>query len=128
MAESFRCAADAAERGDPLAGSASTFPAFLLLEHPGPWGVDALRDARLPDGLGAHLASTARGTGVRVLLARRHRGGPARTSGQDKPGHRVIAAHAGAGWLRAPAWPTLRRWPRSTSPPWAPACARAGRR
>lgn len=101
MAEPFRCAADAAGRGDPLAGSASTFPAFLLLEHPGPWGVDALRDARLPDGLGAHLASAARGTGVRVLLARRHRGGPTRTAGQDNPGHRVIAAHAGAGWAES---------------------------
>lgn len=101
MAESFRCAADAAERGDPLVGSASTFPAFLLLEHPGPWGVDVLRDARLPDGLGAHLTSAARGTGVRVLLARRHRGGPERTSGEDAPGHRVIAAHAGAGWAES---------------------------
>ncbi|WP_107766091.1 sucrase ferredoxin [Nocardioides terrigena] len=107
MAEPFRCAADAAERGDPLPGSASTFPAFLLLEHPGPWGVDALRDARLPDGLGAHLASAARGTGVRVLLARRHRGGPARTSGEDHPGYRVIAAHTGAGWSEGATVPDL---------------------
>lgn len=97
MADPFRCAAGAEERGDPLAGSASTFPAFLLLEHPGPWGVDALSDARLPDGLGAHLASAARGTGVRVLLARRHGAGATRRPG-DAPGHRVVAAHAGAGW------------------------------
>jgi hypothetical protein len=99
LAEAFRCAADAAERGDPLAGTASTFPAFLLLEHPGPWGVDALRDAPLPDGLGARLASAATGTGVRVLLARRHRGGGARGTRVRSPGHRVVAAHAVGGWL-----------------------------
>lgn len=94
MADPVRCAAEAERRGDPLVGSASTFPAFLLLEHPGPWGVDALRDARLPDGLGAHLTAAARGTGVRVLLARRH--GSPRRAAED--GHRVIAAHTRAGW------------------------------
>ncbi|WP_107773860.1 sucrase ferredoxin [Nocardioides sediminis] len=97
MADPVRCAAEAARRGDALAGSASTFPAFLLLEHPGPWGVDALLDARLPDGLGAHLTAAARGTGVRVLLARRH-GSPRRSAGD---GHRVVAAHARAGWCEA---------------------------
>jgi hypothetical protein len=102
LADAFRCAADAGERGDPLPGTASTFPAFLLLEHPGPWGIDALRDAPLPDGLGAHLASSARGTGVRVLLARRHRGGATRAArgARDRsPGHRVVAAHAAGGWM-----------------------------
>jgi hypothetical protein len=100
LGDPFRCAAGALERGDPLPGSASTFPAFLLLEHPGPWGVDALRDARLPDGLGPHLVDAARGTGVRVLLARRHRG--VRAGGaRGAPGHRVVAAHAGAGWAES---------------------------
>ena len=51
----FRCAAASEERSESLAGSASTVSAFLLVEHPGPWGVDALRDARLPDGLGDAL-------------------------------------------------------------------------
>ena len=41
----FRCAAEARARGDELAGTASTVRGFLLLEHAGPWGVDALRDA-----------------------------------------------------------------------------------
>ena len=67
----FRCAAEARARGDELAGTASTVRGFLLLEHAGPWGVDALRDARLPDGLGAHLRAASRRHGVRVLLARR---------------------------------------------------------
>ncbi len=100
MADPFRCAAGAEERGDPLPGSASTFPAFLLLEHPGPWGVDALRDARLPDGLGPRLAAAARGTGVRVLLARRHGASRPRRRGVG-PGHRVVAGHAGAGWAES---------------------------
>jgi hypothetical protein len=50
--------------------------------------VDALRDARLPDGLGARLAAAGRRTGVRVLLARRP--GRARQVG----GVRVFAARA----------------------------------
>ncbi|MGZ4456640.1 MAG: sucrase ferredoxin [Nocardioides sp.] len=76
----FRCAAASALRDDGVAGSASTVRAFLLLEHDGPWGVDALRDARLPDGLGTALRGRAGRAGVRVLLVRRpdreRRGGP----------------------------------------------------
>jgi hypothetical protein len=67
----FRCAAASRERGDALAGTASTVRSFLLLEHAGPWGVDVLRDARLPDGLGAHLREVAGRHRVRVLLVRR---------------------------------------------------------
>ena len=46
----FRCSAAGLERGDAIAGTASTVRAFLLVENPGPWGVDALRDSRLPAG------------------------------------------------------------------------------
>ena len=67
----FRCATASRARGDELAGTASTVRSYLLLEHPGPWGTDALRDARLPDGLGAHLEEQARRHRVRVLLVRR---------------------------------------------------------
>jgi hypothetical protein len=44
----YRCSAAGLERGDPLAGTASTYRSFLLIENPGPWGVDAIRDSRLP--------------------------------------------------------------------------------
>lgn len=91
MGEPFRCSAASRERGDQLAGTASTVRAFLLVEHPGAWGVDALRDARLPDGLGARLAAEGRRTGVRVLLVRR----PGRSSGGG--GVRVFAARAAGG-------------------------------
>ena len=38
----FRCAAAARMRADPLAGSAPQTRGWLLLEHPGPWPVDAV--------------------------------------------------------------------------------------
>ena len=95
----FRCAAASADRGDDLAGTASTVRSFLLLEHAGSWGSDALRDARLPDGLGAHLARAGRAAGVRVLLVRR----PGRRASGGRT--RVFAAHAAGArsWLEA-AW------------------------
>jgi hypothetical protein len=91
----FRCAAASRARGDELAGTASTVRSFLLLEHAGPWGADALRDARLPDGLGDHLREASGRHRVRVLLVRRP-GGRA----TDGP-VRVVAARAAgpASWL-----------------------------
>ncbi|NYE36631.1 hypothetical protein F4692_001764 [Nocardioides cavernae] len=91
----FRCAVASRERGDELAGTASTVRSYLLVEHPGPWGAEALRDARLPDGLGARLAEDARRHRVRVLLTRRP---GRRTPGQ---GTRVFAARAAGAdsWL-----------------------------
>lgn len=52
-------------------GTASTVRSWLLLEHPGPWGRDALTDARLPDGLGRELLRRARRAAVRPILIRR---------------------------------------------------------
>jgi hypothetical protein len=93
----FRCATASRARGDELAGTASTVRSFVLLEHPGPWGVDALRDARLPDGLGAHLQEQSRRHRFRVLLVRR----PGRRAGAGPT--RVIAARAAgpASWAEA---------------------------
>lgn len=96
MAEAFRCSTASRARGDELAGTASTVRTFLLVEHPGPWGVDALRDARLPDGLGPALLATSRRARVRVLLVRR----PGRAAAPDA-GVRVFAARVAGGdsWL-----------------------------
>ena len=93
----FRCAAASLAREDDLAGTASTVRSFLLLEHSGAWGSDALRDARLPDGLGQHLAREGRRSGVRVLLVRR----PGRRA--EGVGVRVFAARAAGAdsWLEA---------------------------
>jgi hypothetical protein len=68
---SVRCSAASIERGDELAGTATAVGAFLLVEAPGPWGEVALRDARLPDPVKAHLRGQAARTRVRVLLIRR---------------------------------------------------------
>ena len=93
----FRCAAASRARGDELAGTASTVRSFLLVEHAGSWGSDALRDARLPDGVGDHLAAEGRRHGVRVLLVRR----PGRRA--DGAATRVFAARAAGhgSWLES---------------------------
>ena len=67
----FRCSAESLARDEPLAGTASTVRSWLLLEHAGPWGVDAFVDARLPEGFGAELRGRCRAAGVRPLLIRR---------------------------------------------------------
>src|SRR3546814_16904449 len=56
----FRCSSASRLRDEPAAGTASTVRAFLLIEHSGPWGVDALRDARLPEGLGGAVTGAAK--------------------------------------------------------------------
>ncbi len=86
----YRCSVAARARGDDLAGTASVVRAFLLLEEPGPWGRNAWRDARLPDGLGAEVLRRASAAGVRPLLVRR----AGRTSGTRR---QVIAAYVRAG-------------------------------
>jgi hypothetical protein len=85
---SFRCSTASVLREESSVGTATNVRAFLLVEHPGPWGVDALRDARLPDGLGEALARAAKAARVRPLLVRR----PDRSTHAD--GIRVFAAFA----------------------------------
>ena len=85
---SFRCAAESLGRDEPLLGTASTVRAFLLVENAGPWGTDALHDARFPDEVKEGLRARSAAAGVRPLLVRRHRGIEA------GPGIRVFAAYA----------------------------------
>jgi hypothetical protein len=72
-----------------MTGTASTVRSFLLVEHPGPWGVDALRDARMPEGIGPELRTRAAATRTKVLLIRRPAG-----ASKDTDGIRVFAAYA----------------------------------
>lgn len=69
----FKCAAASLQRDDPVAGTATHVRTWLLLEHSGPWGNDALLDARLPDGLGASLKQRAKALRAKILLVRRAR-------------------------------------------------------
>jgi hypothetical protein len=85
----WRCAAASLARGEAVDGSATHVRTWLLLEHVGPWGATALRDARLPDGLGRALQRVARDLHAKVLLIRRF---GARSPAED--GLRVFAAYA----------------------------------
>src|SRR5207344_2771864 len=71
LTRSARCSQASEARGEPMAGTASTVRSWLLLEDPGPWGRDALRDSRLPERVGLELQRRCRAAGVRPLLIRR---------------------------------------------------------
>ena len=87
LSGAFRCAAASEVAAEPLAGTASSVRAFLLVEAPGPWGVDAVRDSRLPDDVKTRLGELEARHRVRPLLVRRHGGARPATT-------RVFAAYA----------------------------------
>ncbi len=82
--EEFRCSASSRDDEEPLAGTAPTDTAWLLVEHAGAWGRNALAQSRLPTAVKDHLDGL---TGVRVQLIRRH-------GGESGPGVRVFRAVA----------------------------------
>ena len=67
----FRCSTAARVRGDEAVGTAAPTRRWLLVEHPGPWGRDALLQSRLDPVVAAGLTAQAARAGVRVLLVRR---------------------------------------------------------
>lgn len=71
MTGPFRCSVASEELTEPLTGSASTVPAFLLVEESGPWGVKAVRDSRLPLEVREWLGRLEPEHRVRPLLIRR---------------------------------------------------------
>ena len=77
----FRCADAARVRADPLAGSAPPARRWLLLEHPGPWRIEAIAGARIESQVLSTLVEKA-GSATRILLVRRpgriDRGAPRR--------------------------------------------------
>jgi len=71
--------------------------AWIAIEHPGPWGRDAVQDSDLPEPVRAHLA-TAASHGVTVVLVRRPD-----LRGDDRrvvDGHRVWVARCASGGSR----------------------------
>ncbi len=95
----FRCAVASADVSESIAGTASTVRAFLLLEAPGAWGVDAVTGARLDPDVQRRLRELTR-SGVRPLLIRGH--GRQRTSGT-----RLFAAHVGSAGHSAAVLPWM---------------------
>ena len=92
MNPATRCRLTSLGLGEPLRASATFAPAWLLVEHPGPWGEKALSGGRFPAGLAAALDRSSDQAGVRVNLIRRH----GRSGGH---GTHVFAANPAAGWV-----------------------------
>ncbi|HEX5016053.1 MAG TPA: sucrase ferredoxin [Actinomycetes bacterium] len=64
------CSAERLAVGEPLAGSAPYARLWVLLEQPGPWGRDALRESHLDAGVADRLAALVDGVPARVGLIR----------------------------------------------------------
>ena len=90
-----RCSTRSLDLRESMAGTASTVANWIMLEHPGPWGRDALATSRFPDDVGRRLRGLAAALGVRIVLIRRH--------GRLTPGQGVDCyfVHTGPGkpWL-----------------------------
>lgn len=91
------CSVLSAELGEPLAGTAATQSAWLLLEQPGPWGRVAATESRLDPELGAEIEGRTRGTGVRVALIRRSENGHEHTPGLRR--WYAASTHPDRAWL-----------------------------
>ncbi len=87
MAEprSSSCAALAVAHDEPLLGTASVVRSWLLLEQPGPWGADALRQSDLPHDIADTLHHGSTTHDVRVLLLRRPQARAARFAIGEEP-------------------------------------------
>jgi (2Fe-2S) ferredoxin len=87
----FRCSDAARTRDDPIAGTAPPVLRWLLLEHPGPWRIDAVAGLPLSPDVRAALTHAAARAGARILLVRR----PGRPV-LGAPRHWMIADQDGA--------------------------------
>jgi Sucrase/ferredoxin-like len=77
LAEALPCATLSRALEEPLHGTASVVRGWVLLEQPGPWGVEAVTESRLDRDLARALHRKAAAAGLRLLLIRRPgRGGP----------------------------------------------------
>jgi hypothetical protein len=66
------CSDVSREHGEPLAATASRVDRWILIEHHGAWGADAVDASRLPAGVKAHVAQRAAALRpAKVLFIRR---------------------------------------------------------
>ena len=110
-ARASSCASTALALDEPLLGTASVVRSWLLIEQPGPWGADALRQSDLRADLAQVLYDRSVTHDVRVLLLRRPtpRPGTATSAADDvedeeHPAARsrqCFVAHSGPGrqWM-----------------------------
>jgi hypothetical protein len=71
LAEALPCATLSRALEEPLHGTASVVRGWVLLEQPGPWGVEAVTESRLDRDLARALHRKAAAAGLRLLLIRR---------------------------------------------------------
>jgi hypothetical protein len=93
----FRCSDAARDREDPLFASAPPARRWLLVEHPGPWGRQALTGAGFAEDVVAALDAYCRAHDARFQLIRRTaaRGAPTEAGGRFavvdcRPGHESV--------------------------------------
>lgn len=67
----FRCSVAARDRDDPFVATAPPARRWLLVEHPGPWGPDALGDAGYAGAVTAAVDRFCEARGARFQLVRR---------------------------------------------------------
>jgi hypothetical protein len=90
-----RCAPASARRGDPLLATAAPAERFVLVEQPGAWGRNALRDSRIAAPVLARLLARCHAADARLLLVRRAHREPTASRAfavaDARPGHEAIA-------------------------------------
>jgi hypothetical protein len=72
MLDRFSCAEHSLEIGEPVYATASQVRRWILVEQPGPWGIDAVVSSAMPIDVATRLRAVARAAGARLLLIRRH--------------------------------------------------------
>ena len=82
--DTFRCSVLAREREDPFFATAPPAQRWLLVEHPGPWGPQALSGAGFDEDVVAGIDAYCRSSGARFQLIRRTaaRGAPTQDHGR----------------------------------------------
>ena len=69
-ADADACSRRSVAAGEPLEGSAPLAGSWIVIEEPGPWGRDALRDSSVPAQLADFLEQLAATAGTRAITAR----------------------------------------------------------
>ena len=92
----FRCATAARGRGDSAVGTAAPAHRWLLVEHPGPWRVDALQSPGISTADAREIAGVARSVRGRAVLVRRP-GRPPAGSLDPRAERRWVAVDVTAG-------------------------------
>ena len=90
------CSHRSVDNHESLAGSAPSARAWIVIEHLGPWGRDALEDSGLNRDCVEHLRTAIDTHGVRTILARPS--GARRESTHNEPGSPVPSRHV---WVAA---------------------------